>query len=82
MKFENIKEAFEFLRMDGSASNALIDCMNAYTLSKAQLEAHFDQWLWLPEDFEYGTPEDKAYSLELGRIEEFLCRQGFIYETE
>lgn len=80
-KFQTIGEVFEWMRMDGSASEALIDCMNAYTLSKAHLENHFDSHLWLDakaEDFaSYGAQQ---YYIELARIEEFLVHQDLIYQ--
>lgn len=88
MKFQTIGEVFEWMRMDGSASEALIDCMNAYALGKDKLEKHFDDNLWL----DVGTGEDqytkcgfdsdaaKQYYIELARIEEFLVHQELIYQ--
>lgn len=87
-KFQTVGEAFEFMRMDGSQSLALIDCMNAYELGKDQLEKHFDDHLWL----DAGSGEDQyskckfdsdaaqQYYIELGRIEEFLVHQELIYQ--
>jgi hypothetical protein len=82
MKFENITEAFEFLRMDGSASVALIDCMNSFALGKDELEKHFDNHLWLDasedEYAPFSSEEAQQYYIELARIEEFLVDQGLI----
>lgn len=83
MKFENINDCFQWLRMDGSASECLIDVMNAHTLGSVALEQHFSNWLWLAdgvtEDDVYLTEADKQYARELANIEELLCENGFIY---
>jgi sialic acid synthase SpsE len=81
-KFQTIGEAFEFMRMDGSASLALIDCMNAYALGTDHLEKHFDSHLWLADedgDANFDSDEAKQYYIELARIEEFLVHQELIY---
>lgn len=86
MKFENINEAFEYLRDGYTFSEALLDCINANNLGQTSLLQHFDQWLWLPEnqteDEVYKTDEDKQYARELGRIEEFLTNEGLIHTDE
>lgn len=82
MKFQTIGEVFEWMRMDGSASEALIDCMNAYALSKDKLEKHFDDNLWIDaiEGASFVDGAAQQYYMELGRIEEFLGHQGLIYQ--
>lgn len=82
MKIESISEAFEFMRGEGSASIALIDCMNAYALGKAELEKHFDSHLWLTEAENaepFSSEEVKQYYIELSGIEEFLVKWDLIY---
>lgn len=65
----------------GAHQESVNDCLNALVQSKECLEQLFTQWLWLPEteDFEYGTEEDKAYSINLGAVEEALVMKGLIY---
>lgn len=74
-----IKQALESLYDPLVHNQALIDCGNLLNLSKEELEAHFQSWLWLPN----GTPDYKGgellYSIELGAIEEHLVDQGLIY---
>lgn len=86
MNINTIDQAFEFLRMDGSQSKALLDCMNAFALGKDELEKHFDSHLWLDaSEDEYAPFKDdvaRQYYIELGRIEEFLVGLGLIYEAE
>lgn len=83
MKFDSIADCFEWLRMDGSASEALIDVMNAYSLGSVALEQHFSNWLWLAdgvtEDDVYLTEADKQYARELANIEEILTMNSLIY---
>lgn len=80
MKFQTIGEVFEWMRMDGSASEALIDCMNAYALGKDKLEKHFDDNLWLDAKAEdFASYSEQQYYIELARIEEFLVHQELIY---
>jgi hypothetical protein len=83
MKFESIADCFEWLRMDGSASECLIDVMNAHSLGAICLEQHFSNWLWLAdgviEDDVYLTEADKQYARELAKIEEVLTLNGLIY---
>lgn len=85
MKFESIADCFEWLRMDGSASECVLDCINAHNLGLSVLESHFDIWLWLKdgqtEDEAYPTEADKQYARELGRIEELLCENSLIYKN-
>lgn len=84
MNINTIDQAFEFLRMDGSASVALIDCMNTFALGKDELEKHFDSHLWLDaSEDEYAPFRDdvaQQYYIELGQIEEFLVHQRLIYQ--
>lgn len=87
MKFQTIGEVFEWMRMDGSASEALIDCLNAYALGKDKLEKHFDDNLWLIDDIDgasdaspFDSDAAKQYYMELARIEEFLVHQELIYQ--
>lgn len=82
MNIKTIDQAFEFMRQDGSASVALIDCMNAYALGKDELEKHFDSHLWLSEAEnaeDFRSDEAKQYYIELARIEEFLVANSLIY---
>lgn len=83
MKFENINEAFEYLRDGYTFSEALLDCINANNLGQTALMQHFDQWLWLKdgvtEDDVYLTEADKQYARELAKIEELLTLNGLIY---
>lgn len=82
MKIENLSDAFVFLRGEGSASVALIDCMNAYSLGKADLEKYFDSQLWLSEEVAespFSLEAAQQYYIELSTIEEFLVHQGLIY---
>lgn len=83
MKFENINEAFEYLRDGEILSEALLDCINANNLGQTALLQHFDQWLWLAdnvtEDDVYLTEADKQYARELAKIEEVLTLNGLIY---
>lgn len=84
MKFENLNDAFVFLRGEGSASIALIDCMNAYALGKDELEKHFDSHLWLTEAENaepFSSEAAKQYYIELSGIEEFLVHQELIYSA-
>lgn len=83
MKFETIDQVFVFLRMDGSQSLALLDCMNAYAEGTGALEQHFDTHLWVDANApEIVDPVYDQYYKELGRIEEFLVMQGLIYEDD
>lgn len=78
-----IKKVFEQMQDGYSYSEVLLDCINAINLSQTALEELFSHWLWLPEGLSeeeaYKTPEDKAYAITLGRIEEILVYKGLIY---
>lgn len=80
MIVEEIKAALESLNNPLIYNQALIDCRNALNLSKATLENHFQQWLWLEEGEEYKNGVDKAYAIALGHIEEALVSKGLIYD--
>lgn len=75
-----VKAALESLNDPLIYNQALIDCRNLLNLSLDTLLAHFQSWLWFPDDEEpdYDAGE-RAYCLELGKIEEHLCIQGLIY---
>lgn len=80
MKINTITDAFEFLRMDGSASECLVDCMNAYALGKGELEKHFDSHLWLDaKEGDFESYAAQQYYISLARIEEFLVKWDLIY---
>jgi hypothetical protein len=75
-----VKAALESLNDPLIYNQALIDCRNLLNLSLDTLLAHFQSWLWFPDDEapEYDAGEH-AYYLELAKIEEYLCIQGLIY---
>lgn len=75
-----VKAALESLNNSLVYNRALIDCRIALNLSKATLENHFQQWLWLEEGEEYKNGADEAYAIQLGAIEEALVLQGLIYD--
>lgn len=74
-----VKAALESLNDPLIYNQALIDCRNALNLSKATLENHFQQWLWLEEGEEYKNGVDEAYAIQLGAIEEALVLAGLVY---
>lgn len=77
-----VKAALESLNNPLIYNQALIDCRNALNLSKATLENHFQQWLWLEEGEEYKNGVDGAYAIQLGAIEEKLVERGLIYNDK
>lgn len=83
MKINTITDAFVFLRMDGSQSLALLDCMNAYALSKEELEKHFDSHLWLDaKEGDFESYAAQQYYISLARVEEFLVKWNLIYDDK
>lgn len=75
----DIKAALESLNDPLVHNQALIDSRNLLNLSLETLLQHFQQWLWLDDDVEYKDKSDKAYAIQLGRIEEALVLKGLIY---
>lgn len=82
MNINTITDAFAFMRQDGSQSQVLIDCMNAYATSKAELEDLFYKWCWNSEGDAAYKGEELVYSIELGHIEEYLVGKGLIYSVD
>lgn len=84
MTFNSIADALEWLRMDGSASEAVLDVINANNLGIICPQQHFDNWLYLPEgvteEQAYATEADKQYARELKGIESLLVASGLIYK--
>lgn len=82
MNIHTIDDAFTFMRQDGSQSIPLTDCMNAYAISKGELEDLFYKWCWSDEESTPFIGDELKYSIELGRIEEFLVLWGLIYSVD
>lgn len=82
MNIQTVDQAFTFMRQDGSQSQCLVDCINAYATSKAELEGLFYKWCWSNEDEVHLVGDDLAYSIELGKIEEWLVERGLIYSVD
>lgn len=82
MNINTIDDAFTFMRQDGSQSIPLTDCMNAYAISKGELEDLFYKWCWSTEDEPSYIGDELKYSIELGRIEQWLCERGLIYSVD
>ncbi len=78
-EISSIKAALESLHNPEVYNQALIDSRSALNLSKATLENHFHQWLWLSEGEDYKNGVDKAYAIQLGVVEEALVLKGLIY---
>lgn len=80
MNNTEIKAALEELHNPNVYSQALVDCRNLLNLSLDTLLAHFQSWLWFPDDEapDYDAGE-QAYALELAKIEEHLTMKSLIY---
>lgn len=82
MNDKEIKNALESLHNPDVHNQALIDCKSLLNLSKETLENHFQQWLWVEAEKEAYTGADLFYYLQLAPIEEYLIKQGLIYDFE
>lgn len=76
-----IDQAFEVMAGWNHKSDALIDCMNVYTLGKDRLEQLLDYQLWINsiDNTLFLDEIAQQYYIELGGIEEFLCMNDLIY---
>jgi hypothetical protein len=72
-----------FLGAMNQDSDAVQDCLYAAALNVSLLEKHFQGWLWVDSPTWVGYDEaDRAYALELGRIEMEVVLNGWIYEED
>jgi hypothetical protein len=84
---ENIITFLEAMNQDSEAvqnCKSLLSCegMNSHD-SVYCLEDHFRHWLWVDSPTWVGYDEgDRAYALELGRIEMEVVLNGWIYEED
>jgi hypothetical protein len=77
---ENIITFLEAMNQD---SDAVQDCKFAVGLNVSLLENHFQHWLWVDSPTWVGyDEEERAYALDLGRIEEEMALNGWIYDAD
>lgn len=79
MIVQEIKAALETLNNPLTYNQALVDCRSALNLSVDTMINHFQQWLWVSEDTPAHEGPELFYAIQLGKIEEFLCEKGLIY---